>query len=229
MIDIIPTINCLHDAKVTREAVVVGQRQIWIERPADMDRLIDNHQVSEMYDASSYMPYWANIWPVSRVLAAKIMSTPWSSAASVLELGCGLGLAGLAAMMAGHDVTFSDYDENALTYAVRNARINGFIAPKILPMNWRNPVDQTFQLIIGADLTWDQELVPAVVKVFHRMLAPGGIVWLTDQNRLDHKSFAKMLDDVGLKITNQSPIELDESWGWDIKGTFYEIRHCGVR
>jgi 16S rRNA G1207 methylase RsmC len=129
--------------------------------------------------------------------------------------------------MAGHDVTFSDYDENALSYAARNAKINGFAAAKTLPMNWRSPVNESFQLIIGADLTWDQDLLPAVVNVFRVMLKPGGKIWLTDQNRLDPSSFGSMLAEAGLSVTGQSPLELSEAWGWDIKGTFYEIRHDG--
>ena len=225
MMNLVPKMQDVESAAVITESIVVSGSRIVVERPADMDRLIDSHDVGSLFRKADYLPYWATIWPVSRALASKIICAGWNHHSSVLELGCGLGLAGLAAMIKGHDVTFSDYDENALSYAARNARLNGNPDPKILPMNWRDPRDHRFDVIIGADLTWDQALVPHVVKVFARMLKPDGVIWLADQNRLIPDYFKALLHESGLRVTRQEPLDLDANWGWDIAGTFYEICH----
>jgi predicted nicotinamide N-methyase len=187
-----------------------------------MEKLLDSEVVGDRFSASAYMPYWASIWPVSRAMAAKILSHKWPKACSVLELGCGLGLAGVAALKAGHDVTFSDYDASALDYAKRNAELNGFTSAKFLEMNWKHPRPNQFDLIIGADLTWDLELVPHLIRVFETMLKPQGVIWLADQNRLDQSDFLRRLYEIGM-TASISVLELDPAWGWDIAGSFYQI------
>ena len=44
----------------------------------------------------------------------------------IVEVGCGLGLPGIAALACGLRVTFTDYDATALRFAADNARANGF-------------------------------------------------------------------------------------------------------
>ena len=204
------------------ETIELGPVSLVISKPADMDKLLGSDVVGDRFIESAYMPYWASIWPVSRAMAAKILSHKWPKDWSVLELGCGLGLAGVAALKAGHDVTFSDYDASALAFAKRNAELNGFPSAKILEMNWKRPVPKRFDVIIGADLTWDKDLVPHLIHVFDTMLKPRGSIWLADQNRIDSDDLARRLYKIGMRVT-MAPLELDPAWGWDISGTLYQI------
>ena len=193
------------------------------------------------------MPYWASVWPVSRALAVRILNSmerlslkPQDSLPAlvhsaseapqltVLELGCGLGLAGVAALKAGHRVTFSDYDASALSYAKKNAELNGFSSCNFLELNWKAPQPIEFDWIIGADLTWDLELVPHLINVFSRMLKPNGVIWLADQNRLDQVDFLRRLEGIGMNAAIE-PLNLDPAWGWDIAGSFYEIRRVQAK
>ena len=205
------------------ETIEFGSVSLQVAKPANIEQLLDSSEIKERFDESAYMPYWANIWPVSRSLATKIIKYRWPRKLSVIEIGCGLGLAGLAALAAGHDVTFSDYDASALSYARKNSILNGFNAAKFLELNWKNPLAEKFDVIIGADLTWDQELVPHLINVFDVMLKPDGLIWLADQNRLNQDDFRGRLSGIGMKMSVE-PLELDPSWGWDIAGSFYEIR-----
>ena len=207
----------------TVETIELGSSALVISKPADMDKLLGSEVVHDRFGESGYMPYWASIWPVSRILAAEILAHRWPRSLSVLELGCGLGLAGIAALKAGHEVCFSDYDASALSYAKRNAALNGFPSVRCLEMNWKAPLSQRFDLIIGADLTWDLTLVPHLIRVFDQMLTKDGVVWLADQNRLDQESFVGRLDEIGMTAVIK-PIELDPAWGWDISGFFYQIQ-----
>ena len=62
-----------------------------------------------------------------------------------MEIGCGLGLPGIAALSKGLRVTFSDYDPLALRFAADNARANGFTDFKVLQLDWRHPPADAFR------------------------------------------------------------------------------------
>jgi predicted nicotinamide N-methyase len=66
------------------------------------------------------LPYWADIWPSSRVLARAVAAEK-GSGRTMLELGSGLGLAAIGAMRAGYDVLASDYYDDALLFTAANA------------------------------------------------------------------------------------------------------------
>ncbi len=54
----------------------------------------------------------------------------------MLEVGCGLGMTGVAALSQGIHVVFSDYDATALRFAAANALEHGFRDFELLPLNW---------------------------------------------------------------------------------------------
>lgn len=100
-----------------------------------------------------------------------------------LELGCGSGLVGIAALAAGWDVTFSDYVPQAVELAVENAARNGFPNARGLVLDWRSPPDEQFPWILAADVTYDRTHIGPLLDTFARMLAPGGEAWLGDAGR----------------------------------------------
>ena len=107
-----------------RETVFVGKHTFRIDRPADSDKLLDHPWVRSAYAADEYVPYWAQLWPAARMLAKVVVREKWEThprPLRVLEVGCGLGLAGIACLARGLAVTFSDVDETALTFAAANA------------------------------------------------------------------------------------------------------------
>src|SRR5262245_13654902 len=92
----------------TRETVIVGENTFLIDRPAQSDRLLEIPEVYAAHDADQYVPYWADLWPGSRMLARAILEEFWQPGAEALEIGCGLGLAGIAGLAMSLRVTFSD-------------------------------------------------------------------------------------------------------------------------
>ena len=102
------------------------ERTFIIARPSESDRLIDHPSVRSAFAADDYMPYWADLWPAARMLAKAILRETWVPGQSALEVGCGLGLPGIAALAMGLNVTFSDYDATALHFAADNARAERF-------------------------------------------------------------------------------------------------------
>ena len=108
-----------------------GDVAVRLLRPCDPDLLLDDPLVTNWNRRDDYMPYWAYLWPAAYILAERIACDPalkererpaQSAEAEVLEIGCGLGLAGLVAVACGFRVQFTDYDEAPLDFVVRSAR-----------------------------------------------------------------------------------------------------------
>src|SRR3954454_9693929 len=121
-----------------RERVLIEGRTFLIDRPDESDQLPD-HPALLARLGDEYMPYWADLWPAARMLAKWLVEQEWPAGLHALEVGCGLGLPGIAALSGGMRVTFSDYDATALVFAVRNARLNGLTNFDTLHMDWNRP------------------------------------------------------------------------------------------
>lgn len=169
--------------RIVVEDVSVGGRTIKISKPATPEQLLDLKSVEEAYRLDEYMPYWPTIWPVAIQLSSVILRETFPPGGRAIEIGCGLGLPGIAALMAGLSVTFSDYDETAVRFAGENARLNGFTRFQLLPMDWRHPTPERFDVVIASDLVYEARLVEPIVEVLDHLLAPGGLILLADQNR----------------------------------------------
>ena len=73
------------------------------------------------------VPFWAVVWPAAQLLARGLQAEPvWVRGQTVLDLGCGGGVAGIAAAQAGAArVIAHDHDPVALAIAAQHARANG--------------------------------------------------------------------------------------------------------
>jgi predicted nicotinamide N-methyase len=161
----------------------IGGRELLLARPRDPDRLLDDPAVQQASRATDYMPYWAYLWPGARLLAEYVLAQEVQAPGRVIEIGCGLGLAGLAALAANMDVTFSDYAPAALALAAHNARLNGFDRFTTRLIDWQDPPREPFPLILGADVLYEPRCVTDVLRVLDRMLDESGEAWLSDPHR----------------------------------------------
>src|SRR5262245_36383460 len=112
-----------------RETVAIEGRSFVISRPDAVERFIDHPELGAHSAADEYKPYWATLWPAARLLAQAVLRerpSRYGAPQTALEIGCGLGLPGMAALAQGFRVIFSDYDATALRFAADNARANGF-------------------------------------------------------------------------------------------------------
>jgi len=112
----------------------------------------------------------------------------------VLELGCGLGLSGIAAVRAGGRVLMTDYEEDALLFAAENVLLN--LSPDdrsrvtFKQLDWRAPsLDCRFDLIIGADIVYERRFFSPLLGLFDALLQPDGVVVLTDPCRAVGREF----------------------------------------
>jgi predicted nicotinamide N-methyase len=209
------------------EKVFIDERVYRIEKPTDSDRLLNHPQVRATFDTDEHIPYWADLWPGARMLAKAIVREPWPAGLEALELGCGLGLPGIAALSVGLRVTFSDYDATALRFAAGNARLNGYQQFETLQMDWRYPpANRRWPVLLASDLIYELRNVEPIVELIKRLLTPDGLCLLTDQDRVPSHVLRETLVAEGLPFTTHL-MRAGEPGGRRVKGTLYRIRKNG--
>lgn len=95
------------------------------------------------------------VWPAGLILAEYIVRHPPKGA--VVDLGCGTGIVGLAALSVGCHVTFLDRDPQATALAQENAQANGFTDFNILTADWKDDQSLTWSNVVGSELLWDRD------------------------------------------------------------------------
>jgi predicted nicotinamide N-methyase len=190
----------------TEDVVVEGQS--WsLFKPANADHLISEAD----YVMDERLPYWADLWPSARVLAATLAREA-GAGRRLLEMGCGLGLATVGAMYAGFDVLATDYYEDALHVTRSNAARNLGREPRVQLVNWREWPDDLgfFDVVIAADVLYEKEYATLVAACIARSLAPDGVAIIADPGRLALPAFREGLEDVGLKIVSTETVPYEE-------------------
>jgi predicted nicotinamide N-methyase len=131
------------------------------------------------------IPYWATVWPAARLMAAFLGAHPeWAKDKVVVDLGCGGGVAGLAAAKAGAArVIANDIDPAALAMAGRNAALNG-LALGIEDSNLLSrPPAPAWDLILVADLFYEKSMAGPMQDWLRSAMAQGARVLIADASR----------------------------------------------
>jgi len=130
-------------------------------------------------------PFWAIAWPAAVVLARHILNHRHLVAGkTVVDLGCGGGLAGIAAARSGaRRVIANDIDPVALEMALRNAAANK-VSLEISSLNLtENTGAVTANVILVADLFYHRTASAALVAFLRQQQKKGTEVIIADGNR----------------------------------------------
>lgn len=223
-----PRIHATPDAAVAErviEKVTVEGMTFHLERPIGLDTVFNHPCVRNAYAVDEYIPYWTDLWAAGRMLAKVVLREDWSKhGKEVLEIGCGLGLGGIAALACRLNVTFSDLDATAVRFALENAERNGHDNAKGMPLDLRSPPNLRFPVIIGSDVMYERRLVEPVASFIKATLAPGGTALVTDPDRNSSRNFRWVCGEAGLDVET-SFTRAGEPGGERTKGTLYRLRH----
>ena len=183
--------------------MVVGDRSLLVVLPRDTDALIDE----ERFARDEFLPYWAELWPSARALALVVAALPLAGA-SVVELGCGLGLPSLVAAAGGARVLATDWAPEALPFVAESARRNGLEVGQ-LECGWAAPqqivVAGPFELVLASDVVYERANVPLLVALLPRLVARGGQVLLADPGRPALEDFLATLAAGGWTVERGAP------------------------
>jgi predicted nicotinamide N-methyase len=200
---------------IEERTVRLAGASITLLKVRDTNRLIDEIDPS-VFALDERLPYWAELWSSSIALAQYCLEERVLTGKTVLELGCGLGLAGISAAMAGGTVTLTDYEEDALCFARLNAVMN--LPPVLLATNitlklldWRDREDPgTFDLVLASDVLYERRNFLPLLDVVGRALAPSGRALMTDPGRSMGKEFVSIAQARGFSVASfSSPVEVD--------------------
>lgn len=160
---------------------VVGGRTFSILKPANPDDLIRE----EDFVKDERLPYWADVWPSSIILAERLLTLA-GHRRTALELGCGVGLSTLAATTAGFDVLSTDYYEDALDVTRANVFRNLGVRARTRLVDWRHLPDDLgeFDLVFASDVLYEKEYAELLPQILSRALAPEGRAIIADPGRV---------------------------------------------
>jgi len=179
---------------VVERNISFGPTDILLLCVRDSNRLVDAIDTAA-FAHDERLPYWADLWASSMGLAEWCLENKMLSGKKVLELGSGLGLAGIAAALVGANVSLTDYEPDALLFARYNAMRN--IPPDVLAgrvrfqqLDWRTPGEvEKVDLVIAADVAYERRNFSPLLSLIGQVLHPGGVAVFADPDRSMGREF----------------------------------------
>lgn len=134
-------------------------------------------------------PYFGRIWPAAQALAEELVATGAPRGRTVVELGCGPGLAGLVAARLGASVTLTDVSQEALELAARNAQRLGLgVSLARLDLRAAGAIGR-FDLVLASDLLYESWQPDALAAALDLLLTQTGQALIADPYRLTADRF----------------------------------------
>jgi predicted nicotinamide N-methyase len=187
--------------------VKVGQIAVQFTKVRDPDQVLDQACERESSGLTGQrVPYWAAVWESAQGVVGQILESKWiEPGTTVLDLGCGMGLAGLLLAEAGMSVTMVDYEEEALMVARINASRVGADLVKSLPKvglcDWQTDrLGVKFGSIVGSDVLYDREQWEGLDRFWREHLDTAGQVILGEPMRPKADEFEAWVSSKGWQV-----------------------------
>lgn len=163
--------------KTELNPVQIRDRELQLLQVTDLESLLKGR---DPFNDVENFPFWVKIWESALILANFMTSQPPDPEGRVLELGAGLGLPGLAAAAAGHNVVLSDFEEHILDFQRVSAAASG-VSQRVehLMLDWLNPPElHQFSTIIGAEILFREDFFAPLLEIMKNYLTPSGTIFL---------------------------------------------------
>ncbi|HEY6759257.1 MAG TPA: methyltransferase domain-containing protein [Baekduia sp.] len=179
--------EALLDISVQRFDVGAGE-DVFLVLPRDWEQL--RHEEG---GAGRPIPYWARPWPSGLALAAWLAEEPLPAGARVLELGSGLGAPSVVAARAGATVLATDGVSDAVAFCAHTLALNE-VAADVAVVDWAQQGEALvergpFDVVLAADVLYKRGNVELALRLWPRLLAPGGVLRLADPQRAGTRDF----------------------------------------
>ena len=193
--------------RTTESPVTIAVDEVvQILHPANSDELISEQD----FAVDDRLPYWADLWPSSVVLA-RFLRGLRGEGRTLLELGCGSGAVATAAARAGFDVTATDYYEDSPLFARANAWRNAQVDITARCADWNSwPNDlRGFDLIVASDVLYEQRNAPLIARVMAQSLGQHGEGWIADPGRVGSAGFSDWCISHALSCETVTKVPID--------------------
>lgn len=213
------------------------------QKPLELYTLLDRQQYYDPTGAaerlgicSAAWPLFGMLWPSGVQLAIQIAKKPVDPKQRILEIGCGLGIASLAAHRLGGNVTASDRHPMARHFLNKNLLNNNLPEMNYKYGQWgrTDPVSledtgapilsQRYDLIMGSDLLYEPSSPAQVASFIHNHAAAKSEVWVVDPNRGYRNRFSRSMAEFGFSLTHDKKIQRPFSYSSSEKAEAYSGR-----
>ena len=168
-----------------RSSLDAATQQVTRQRLDSRERLHGRDGLTMSPEAANVgAPRWSELWPCSRAMAAYFGHCVRMRSVDAIELGCGLGTAGLGAAAKGARVELTDANPDALRFARYNALQNGFPHVETRQFDWKEDrLEGCVGSLILTDLLYSTENFEHVFRMLHDNLSPGRTAFLAEPSR----------------------------------------------
>lgn len=182
------------DYSLTFDSIKINANTLRLLKIGDLEEFLGDKDPFE--DVSTF-PFWVKLWDSAVVLAYVLDSLPDKKSKSLLELGAGLGLPGLAAAKAGFQVTLSDYEDIILDFQRVSCAASSLSEVTIKKIDWLNPPELgSFDILAGAEILFREEFFEPLLQLFTTTLKPKGLIYMAhDARRKSLPKFLKLASD----------------------------------
>jgi len=186
------------------ERIVLGDHELALACPTDPESLIDERR----FDEDEFLPYWAELWP-SGIALARHVATLDVVGRRVLELGCGLALPSFAAALGSANVTATDWAREAVDLVAVNAAANGLEVTPV-ELDWSIGAENfgRFDLVLAADVLYEERNAEPLVTLLGDVVAPGGAALVADPGRRHAAAFFDRAQLAGWSLERTAVAEL---------------------
>ena len=205
---------------------IAGAADLLIRSLLDRQQFNDPGGEAEALGISSAAwPLFGLLWPSGLRLAEAMALRPLLEGESILEIGCGLGLACLVSHRRGALVTASDCHPLAASFLLENLRLNELPPMRYCHGDWsgqswdeealaqalshigparRRPrVQGRFDLIMGSDILYERDEGGALAGFIERHAQTHCEVLIIDPNRGNRPAFSKRMAGLGFELDDQ--------------------------
>ncbi len=179
--------------KVAFEPLKVGDVRLNLLKMTDLEEVLDG---KDPLQNVSEFPFWVRLWEAAIVLSEFLAGQRLGPGTTVLELGAGLAAPGLTAAACGCKVMLSDYEELILDFARVSAAASSISGVGFKLLDWLDPPPmERFDVIIGAEILFRDDLFKPLLAILRQTLKPGGVVYLAhDVRRRSLKPFLEQAE-----------------------------------
>ena len=204
--------NRLLTYPTTNTTLQIGNGEIQLTIVDEPDLFLDKLS-KEDRDGRLYLPYWTYLWESAIGLARYVSELGATlSGQHILEIGCGFGLAGIVACQAGAKVVFTDFEHDALQFALHNSQLNGIENGIFVQMDWNTLCfNSKFDVILASDVIYEEENWEPITSLLQNLLASHGIAIFSEPNRKNADGFFECISKNGFTFEKTTcPISLDQ-------------------
>ena len=189
------------------QSVQIGERTYQMRSLIDHSQSPDIPLIGDSEDSNHTVnlnnwPLFGQLWPVGIVMAEWINDMDLTGL-HILEVGCGLALAGMVAHSKGADVTVSDFNPDTKDFLDHNLALNHLPPLRYIEANWCDlyPELGTFDLVIASDVLYDRDHPKLLADFLKRHLKQTSRVIVTDPGRGNYRQFTKEMALQGFDCT----------------------------